>query len=153
MRLGDIRKIKFGLIFCFIFWDFVPVPLSVIDLRQMVLSLICKFPSSTLLHWLNNCDLILLLRRISLKVVNAMVSKVIFKIKFISIAINLHLAPTMEIWKSFMVCLKFNAVRFDIVFKGPQNNRTKTLLDITASQVPACPNRIISYIMLIYFPD
>lgn len=116
MRLGDIKKIKFGLIFCFIFWDFVPVLLSVIDLRQMVLSLICKFPTSTLLHWLNNCDLILLLRRISLKVVNAMVSKVIFKIKFISIAINLHFGPhksfleifyglseiqCSEIWHSF----------------------------------------------------
>ena len=49
MRLGDINQIKLGLIFCCTFWGLFPPLLSLIDLRQMVLSLICKFPTSALL--------------------------------------------------------------------------------------------------------
>lgn len=51
-----------------------------------------------------------------------------------------------------MVSFKFVWIRFDIFFKGLLNNRAK-LLDIVGMKIPVCPNRIISYIMFIYFLD
>lgn len=68
-----------------------------------------------------------------------MVSKVIFEIKFISIAINLYFDPHKSFLEIFYVCFKFNAVRFDIVFKGPQNDRTKTLLGSVALKCVRAP--------------
>lgn len=52
-----------------------------------------------------------------------------------------------------MVCFKFNSIRFDIFFKRLQNDRAKTCLDIVGIKAPVCLNRIISYIMFIYFLD
>lgn len=52
-----------------------------------------------------------------------------------------------------MVPFKFSLIRFDIFFKGVQNHRAKTLLDIVGIKTPVCLNRITSYIMFIYFLD